>query len=143
MSAPLQVQLNLVGGAVFEACHPSGERIRLEGPPDLGGTDQYFRPMETVLVSLAGCAAIDILHISQKARKKLAQLEVRVSATRANAVPAVFETIQIQFRAAGDFDETWLQRAADLSMDKYCSVARMLAPTVKIVHEIERIGDSE
>lgn len=142
MSAPLQVKLSRVSGAVFEARHPSGEQMMLEGPPDLGGTHQYFRPMETVLIALAGCAAVDILHIAQKARKNLVHLEVDVSGIRANAVPAVFECIELFFRASGNFEPAWLERAASLSMEKYCSVAQMLAPTVKISHQIEMLDDS-
>jgi putative redox protein len=140
MSTPLTVQLRRLEGAVFEALHPSGERIRLEGPPDLGGGNQYFRPMENVLIALAGCAAVDILHIAQKARKTVSHLDVDVSGTRADAVPAVFDRIELTFRASGDFAPAFLERAANLSMEKYCSVARMLAPTVQISHRIALLG---
>ena len=141
MSGNMQVRLSRIGEAHFEARHPSGERMVLEGPPDLGGSDQYFRPMETVLISLAGCAAVDILHIAKKSRKELKSLEVDVAAKRAEAIPAVFEHIELLFQASGEFNQAWLQRAADLSMEKYCSVARMLAPSVQISHQIAIIDD--
>lgn len=141
MSGEMNVKLSRRGEADFEARHPSGERMMLEGPPDLGGKNQYFRPMETVLISLAGCAAVDVLHIAKKSRKELNSLEVDVAAKRVDAIPAVFEQIDLVFRASGDFNDAWLQRAADLSMEKYCSVARMLAPSVQISHKIERIDE--
>jgi putative redox protein len=61
-------------------------------------------------------------------------LHVTVEGTRADAIPAVFTKVHVHFEAAGDFSEHKLQRAVQLSMEKYCSVTKMLEPTVEVTH---------
>ena len=89
--------------------------------------------MELLLVSLAGCSAVDVLHILQKGRLPIEDLKIVVDGTRKDEIPAVFETIRLDFIATGDFPLAKLERAVELSMEKYCSVAKMLAPTVNIL----------
>lgn len=134
---PMQILLRRTEGARYEARNASGHSCLLDGPPEIGGQGEGMRPMEMLLVSLAGCSAVDVQLILQKGRHRLDELDVEVQGYRADAVPAVFTDIEIVFRASGDFDEAKLQRAADLSMEKYCSVAKMLSPTVQIAHRVE------
>ena len=133
----MNVTIKRVNGAHFEALTQSGHRIQLDGPPDIGGQNMGARPMEMVLVGLAGCSAVDILHILQKGRTSVQDVEIHVSAIRADAIPAVFSEIHLRFHVSGSMTEAQAKRAAHLSMDKYCSVAMMLVPTVKITHEIQ------
>lgn len=130
----MKVALRKVGPALFEAKNERGNTTFVDGPADVGGQDAAFRPMENVLVSLAGCAAVDVLLILQKGRHTVDDLRIEVDGQRKDAVPAVFETIHVHFSAQGSFDLGKLERACDLSMEKYCSVAKMLAPTVTITH---------
>lgn len=136
MADPMRVVLQRREGALFEATNEKGHRCLLEGPPVVGGTDSALRPMEMVLVGLAGCSAVDVLLILQKGRHEIADLRVEVEGERAEAVPAVFTRIHLRFIAAGDFSREKLQRAADLSIEKYCSVAKMLMSTVQIDHSV-------
>jgi putative redox protein len=131
----MKVKLTRVSGAQFEATNDSGQRTVLDGPPDVGGVGAGLRPMELLLTSLAGCSAVDILHIMQKQRQALEDLDIEVSGTRADAVPAVFTAIHLKVTASGPIDDDRLQRAVELSMEKYCSVAKMLEPTVRITFE--------
>lgn len=140
MAATMKISMRRLGGAQFEARSPQGQRCLVDGPPDVGGRGEGMRPMEMVLVGLAGCSAVDVLHILQKGRHQIGDLDIDVEAERADAVPAVFTRIHLRFVASGDFDLAKLQRAADLSMEKYCSVATMLAPTVEITHEVALKG---
>lgn len=136
MAEPMRVVLTRREGALFEATNDKGHRCLLEGPPVVGGADAALRPMEMVLVGLAGCSAVDVLLILQKGRHEIAALRVEVEGERADAVPAVFTRIHLRFLASGDFSRDKLQRAADLSMEKYCSVAKMLMNSVKIEHSV-------
>lgn len=136
MGATLKISLRRLQGAQFEATNPQGQSCVIDGPADVGGLGQGMRPMEMVLVGLAGCSAVDVLHILQKGRHGVEDLDIEVEGERADAVPAVFTKIHLRFVASGDFDEAKLVRAAQLSMDKYCSVVRMLAPTVEFTHEV-------
>lgn len=135
MAGSMKITLSRVSGAKFEATNPSGNKIVLDGPADLGGVNDGMRPMETLLSALAGCSAMDVLHIMGKQRQPLEGLEVAVEGERADAVPAVFTRIHLVFTGSGAIDPAKLQKAVELSMEKYCSVSRMLAPTVAITAE--------
>ena len=91
-----------------------------------------MRPMELFLSSLAGCSAIDVVHILKRGRHQLESLSVRVQGKRTDAIPAVFTAITMEFIATGELKQAALQRAIDLSLQKYCSVARMLDKSVTI-----------
>ncbi len=136
---PMSVTLRRTSGAAFEARSPSGQTAVIEGPPSVGGVGLGMRPMEACLAALAGCSAVDVLMILQQQKQPLGDLEIRVHGARADAVPAVFTDIHVHFAAGGDVDPGKLARAARLSMDKYCSVAKMLgAGGVRITHGVSR-----
>lgn len=132
-----KVTLKRIQGADFEAVNEAGVAVRVGGSAEYGGSGALMRPMEMVLVSLAGCSAIDVLHILKKQRQDVADLEIEVDGTRADAVPAVYTKIHVHFRASGDVDPAKLEKAVALSMEKYCSVTRMLQPTVAITSSSE------
>jgi putative redox protein len=121
----------------FIAKAERGAELRLDGSADLGGDPAYFRPMEGVLASLASCSGVDIALILKKQKEPLEGFEINVAATRANAIPAVFETIHLTFRLLGPLAENKANRAVALAVDKYCSVASMLSPKVKITYTVE------
>lgn len=128
----MKVTMRRVVGATFEARNEDGAVCLVDGPPDLGGTGAGLRPMQLVLAALAGCSALDVLHIMKKQRQPLEDLDVEVDADRADAVPAVFTRIHLRYTGSGAIELDKLRRAVELSMEKYCSVARMLSPTVEI-----------
>lgn len=132
----MKVTLKQQGPAAFRATNAAGTSIHLEGSAALGGSDEHFRPMEAVLAALAGCSALDVLHILGRMRQPIQGLEIDVEGDRADAVPAVFTHVRLHFRASGELDVHKLERAVELSMAKYCSVARMLEPTVSISHTV-------
>ena len=128
----MKVTLRRTTGAQFEARNEAGQVAVLDGPPDVGGRGAGVRPMELLLMSLGGCSAVDVLLILQKQRQAYTGLDVTVDGARADAVPAVFTRIHLHFEAEGDVDPKKLEHAVALSMEKYCSVAKMLEHTAKI-----------
>ena len=135
-----EITLKRRSGFQFEATNSSGKTAILDGPAKIGGNDDGVRPMEMVLMGLAGCSSFDVLHILQKGRQKVQDLEVRVKAERADAVPAVFTKIHLHFIASGEVSEKRLQQAVDLSMEKYCSVSAMLSKSCEITHSYELLA---
>lgn len=131
----MQVKIVQTGPARFEATSPAGAKVIMAGAGDTTGDPVGMRPMETVLTALGGCSALDVVHIMAKQRENLERLEVEVSGERADAIPAVFTKIHVRFTGYGPIDLTKLQKAVALSMEKYCSVTRMLQPTVEITSE--------
>ncbi len=129
----IEVKIGRVRGALFEATNEDGQRCMIDGPPDLGGQGEGVRPMQMVLMGLAGCSALDVIHILEKQqREPLEDLVVTVRGTRADAVPAVYTAIALHFEASGAVDPHKLERAVKLSMEKYCSVAKMLEKSAAI-----------
>lgn len=100
--------------------------------PSKNPENAVFSPMELVLVSVAGCSSIDIVEILKKQRQDLEDLQVKVDGQRVDAIPAVFESIHLHFIFKGDLQKEKVERAIDLSMNKYCSVSHMLKPNVNI-----------
>lgn len=132
----MQVHVRWEQDAAFVGATAAGHRIFMDGPPDAGGRDLGPRPMEMVLLGLGGCSAFDVVHILRRGRHPLAGCEVEVEAERAQTEPKVFTRIHMRFTLRGEgLPERQVKRAVNLSADKYCSVARMLASTATITHD--------
>jgi len=125
----------------FEATAESGHTIKLDGPADAGGKNQGSRPMELVLMGLGGCASYDVITILQKARQQVRDCVTQITATRAQTIPQVFETIHLHFIVTGtNLKPSAVERAIRLSAETYCSASTMLERGgVKITHDFELI----
>ena len=118
-----------VGEQKFTAIGPSGHSVAFDSDRE---SNQAPGPMEMVLMALGACTATDIVIILGKKRQKLESLEVLCSGERAAEPPTVWVKLEVLFRLRGALDETAVKRAMELTKDKYCSVAAMLAKTAKI-----------
>lgn len=116
----------------FSATTGSGHTLIL----DSGKGEESAGPgaMELLLVGLAGCTAVDVVMILQRQRQPLEDLQVRVRGERASDHPRVYTHITIEYIVRGDVDEAKLQRAIQLSEEKYCSASTMLGKTAIIEH---------
>lgn len=124
----------------FEAESGSGHCITIDGPPDHGGRNKGMRPMELMLMSVGGCSSFDVVHILRKARQDISDCRCQLQAERAeDEVPAVFTRIHLHFVITGrNVRDAHVKRAVELSVDKYCSAATMLARGgVTIEHSYE------
>lgn len=130
----VEVRLSRVRGFRFLAENQDGKRAVLDASRSIGGEEDGLRPMELLLMALAGCSSFDVLHILRKARQGVEGLEVRVRGYRADTIPAVYTYIEMHFAAGGEVSLEQLQKACRLSLEKYCSVAAMLKKTAEIIH---------
>ena len=135
MAARTQIKLVQTGPAKFVTTNAAGATGIIDGPADMGGENAGLRPMETLLSALAGCSSLDVIHIMKKQRENLERLEVEVDGDRADTVPAVFTRIHLRFKGFGPIDLKKFQKAVELSMEKDCSVSKMLQTTVAITAE--------
>ena len=116
----------------------SGHAVVMDGPPELGGHNLGLRPMEMVLLGMGGCTAIDVLNILKKARQAVVDCVVELDAERAPTDPKVFTRIQVHFIVSGrNLNERQVERAVQLSAEKYCSASIMLGKTAEITHTFE------
>ncbi len=134
----MKVRIKWLEQRVFEAKTGSGHTLTMDGPPEHGGSNLAARPMEMVLVGLGGCSAFDVVEILEKSRQIVKDCQIEIDAEMVAAVPAVFTRIHMHFMIAGDgLNEKHVKRAVELSVDKYCSVAKMIRPDVEIKYDYE------
>ena len=135
----MQATVKWVDGAMFLGESGSGHSVVMDGPPDLGGRNLGPRPMEMLLLGVGGCSSFDVMSMLQKSRQQVVDCRVELQAERADAVPAVFTRIHMHFVVTGvDLKEKQVQRAVELSAEKYCSASIMLgAAGVAMSHSFE------
>lgn len=139
----MNVSIQWAGEACFKGTSSSGHEITMDGPPDHGGRDQGPRPMELLLLGLGGCASFDVTSILKKARQDVTDCIAEIKAERAEAIPAVFTRIHIHFIVSGNgLKEKQVQRAVELSAEKYCSASIMFGKAgVEVSHDYEIRSD--
>jgi putative redox protein len=99
----------------------------MDSSPESGGLNYGVRPMQTLLMSLAGCSAIDVISILKKQRQEIVDYKMTVSGEReAGKEPSLWKSIVVEFHLYGDIDPDKAARAVDLSINKYCSVSATL-----------------
>ena len=125
-------------GMAFVAETGSGHLLTMDGAPEGGGRNLAPRPMETVLAGTAACSAYDVVLILQRGRHAVSGCEVKVQAERATSDPKVFTRLSLHYRVSGKgLAAAVVERAVQLSHDKYCSASAMLAKTAEIGHSVE------
>jgi len=142
----MRTEINLVDGVAFNAKSGSGHSVTMDGPPEAGGKNLGARPMEMLLMGLGGCSAYDVVTILRKSRQDVTDLAVKIEAKRAETDPKVFTSIHLLFELTGrDLKNTIVERAINLSAEKYCSASIMLGKSANITHayKIHSASDSE
>lgn len=104
--------------------------------------DSGIRPMEMLLGGLAGCMAIDVEMILSKQRQDIRELDIKMESERNEAHPRTFSRIHLSFAFKGVLDERKVERAIDLSLNKYCPVRHSLDPSIEITtsYSIQSVG---
>ena len=134
----MNISVNWVDGMLMVGKSHSGHSITMDGPPEIGGDNLGVRPMEMLLLGVAGCTMIDVVTTLKKMRQELTHCETKVNAERADDHPKVFTEIHIQFLVKGnDLDSKKVEKAITLSAEKYCSASIMLGKTASISHDFE------
>jgi uncharacterized OsmC-like protein len=127
----------------FQAQNESGATLELDASPAIGGQNKGFRPMESLLAGLGGCSAIDIISILKKQRQIIEDFKIEIEADRSSeTTPSIFKNIQVKIIITGNVDEKKLQKAIDLTVDKYCSVYHILKETAAIKYSYELLPSS-
>lgn len=117
----------------FEAENENGFKVELDAKPAIGGEGKGFRPMETLLVGLGGCSGIDIVNVLTKQKEPLDDIKINIKATRKDEeMPPIFDVIDIHFDLYGNLSVAKVERAIQMTFDKYCSVSNILGRSATI-----------
>lgn len=123
------VGLRFSGGGV----DPAGPTIVIDGDGEAGPS-----PMLTLLLAAAGCSGADVVDILRKGRVQFDSCVVEVRGVRREEIPRRYVSLHLTYRVgAAQKDRPKVERAADLSIEKYCSVLHSLAPDITISHDVE------
>lgn len=138
----MKARAKWVEGMAFMGEAGSGHAVIMDGAPDYGGRNIGIRPMEMLLIGLAGCTGFDVVQILKKGREAVSGCEVEVEAERASEDPKVFTKIHIAYRVSGrGLSQAKAERAVTLSKEKYCSASIMLGATAEMTTSLVVIDE--
>jgi putative redox protein len=132
----MKAKITWLNGRAFVGESGSGHSVVMDGAPEAGGRNIGFRPMEMMLLGLGGCTAFDVVMILEKSREKVTSCEVSLEAERASEDPKVFTKVKLIYTLSGvDLKPAAVERAINLSSEKYCSASKMFEKTAVLEHE--------
>ena len=116
----------------YEASTEDNIKVNIDANPAIGGEGKGTRPMELILMGLGGCASIDLGLILKKQRQELLDYQVEVNAERNEDDGKSFKAIHLHFILVGNLQEERVEKAIELTLKKYCSVALSLNKDINI-----------
>ncbi len=137
----MDAKLTWKEGMAFKGVSDSDVEIPLDATVDHGGTGTGPAPMELILMGLGGCTSMDVISILAKKRQQVTSFEIFLHADRASEHPKVFTDITIEYVVKGkDLDAAAVERAVELSENKYCPGMAMLrkAANIKTSFRVEQ-----
>lgn len=115
-----------LGGMKFESTNPSGNNLFIEASPENGEQAEGYRPKALMLSSLAGCSGLDVASLIKKMKLDVADFKIEIDAELTEEDPKYYHKVGMHFHFYGsNLNEKKLQRAVDLSVEKYCGVMEM------------------
>jgi putative redox protein len=134
----MKARVSWIENSTFLGESNSGHAVVMAASTTPGGVTTAPSPMEYLLLGTGGCTSVDVVMILQKGRNDVRGCECRLEAERAATEPKVFTKINMHFIVTGkNLKPDAVQRALDLSAEKYCSASIMLGKTAEITHSFE------
>lgn len=119
------------GGMRYRGGPAGGETHLVDGKREAAPS-----PVDSILVALASCSAIDVVEILEKRRTPPTSLSVSVAFSRAPVPPRRVTAAHLTFRVATASERAHVERAIELSFQTYCSVAHTIAPDTDVTWEL-------
>lgn len=120
----MEARVKWVEDLSFVGESSSGHQVMMDG----NSGDKAPSPMEMVLIAAGGCSAIDVVSILRKGRHQVTDCEVKLTSKRREEAPRLFTDINLHFIVSGKaLTDKIVERAVQLSAEKYCSVSLMLS----------------
>lgn len=128
----LHATVSWAGDSNFLGRSGTGHAVVFDSNKDSGVAPT---PMEMLLMSAGACSSVDVVSILQKAKQQVTHCRVVLTGERVDTIPRVFSKIHLHFEVTGfDVSEKHVERAVNLSADKYCSVSIMLQQAMTVTH---------
>lgn len=115
-----------LGNMAFESNNPSGHNLRIDIAKEDGVEGSGYRPKALMLSGLAGCSGLDVAALIKKMKLEVSDFHIETIANLTDEHPKYYDQVTIEYHFHGtNLDEKKLQRAVDLSVEKYCGVMEM------------------
>jgi putative redox protein len=127
------VRVRWNGSRRFVGWDSAGHGVVLDSTTAFGGDGSGVRPLEAVLYALGGCTGIDVISILEKKRQAVTDFELTVTAEQREEPPRYYDRVNVEYVVTGrGVDPRAVERAIELSEDKYCSVRGMFRSEVQV-----------
>lgn len=121
----------------FRATTEEGHTVEMDG-----AKEQAASPMQLLVTAMGACSGIDIVDILEKGRQTVASFAADVEATREKkGTYSEYTVLHAHYMLTGDLDPAKVVRAVRLSLEKYCSVSKLLEKTATITASCEVNGE--
>ncbi len=121
---------------LFESKAAEGS-VLIDAAPEAGGQGKGLRPKAMMLTSLAGCSAMDIASLLKKMRAEVDHFKIDVEATLTDEHPKFYDKVHVIYHFFGsDFKKAKIEKAVNLSVERYCGVMEMFRKFAAITTEI-------
>ncbi len=131
-----KVKTTWKGNMQYESTNKGGN-LMIDASPDDGGEGNGYRPKSLMLSALAGCSGLDIVPLLKKMRAEVENIEIDISAEMTEEHPKYYNKVHVAYKFYGtDFKKGKIEKAVDLSVNKYCGVMEMFRQFANITTEI-------
>jgi putative redox protein len=115
----------------------NGHEITIDADEQFGGKNRGPRPKPLLLVSLAGCTAMDVVSLLKKMRVDFDDFKIDIEADMTEEHPKYYDKIKIIYHLFGkDINKAKVEKAVNLSQERYCGVSAMLSKSSELTFEI-------
>lgn len=122
----VKVTTKWLGEMRFESTNPSGHNLFIDAGEENGGKGEGYRPKALMLSGLAGCSGLDVASLIKKMKLEVDDFKIEIDANLTEEHPKFYDKVILSFHFYGDnLKEKKLQKAVDLSVEKYCGVMEM------------------
>ena len=133
------IETSWAGGMAFETILDD-HKLVADAHPNVGGDGKGPRPKPLLLFSLAGCTGMDVVSLLKKMRVDFEDFKIQVSGELTDEHPKYYHKIHLTYQFKGkNINASKVEKAVNLSQDKYCGVSHMLKQAAEITWDIKYI----
>lgn len=137
-----KLDLDFLGGMAFET-EMNGHKVYIDADESVGGKNSGPRPKAFMMLALAGCTGMDVVSILRKMRVEYDALTISIDAELDDEFPKPYTSMKVIYKFKGkDLPADKIQKAVDLSKDRYCGVSANYKDSFPVSHEIRLNGET-
>lgn len=123
---PHQITTKWLGEMAFYSTNPSGHTLRIDAGTEVGGSGSGLHPKALMLSALAGCSGLDVISLLKKMKLEVTDFHIDTNAHVTEEHPKYYDAVTVEYHFYGtNLQEDKLQKAVNLSVEKYCGVMKM------------------